>query len=230
MEEMDVIDLREYIEIIRKRIWIILLITAVALTTSAIVSFFILQPIYETSTTMMVGKTKANETSVEYQDVLLSQKLVKTYGEIAMSRTVSSEVIKNLKLQLTPEELKEKVAVSPVGDTEIIMIRVSDNDPAQAAQIANNLAEVFKRHVVQIMNVDNVQVIDPAVIPTKPIKPRIMLNIAIAGILGLMVGIAIVLLLEYLDNTIKTPHDVEKYLGLPIIGAIPELDDKEDNA
>ena len=226
MEEMDVIDLREYVEIIRKRIWIILLITAVTMTTSGIVSFFILDPIYETSATMIVGKTKNNEKSVEYQDVLLSQKLVKTYGEIAKSRTVSSEVIRNLSLQLTPEQLRSKVTVSPVGDTEIIMIKVQDNDPALATSIANNLAVVFMKHVVQIMKVDNVQVIDWAVTPIHPIKPRKGMNIAIAGVLGLMVGLGIVLLLEYLDNTIKTPYDVEKYLQLPIIGAIPATDEK----
>jgi len=230
MGEMDVIDLREYFDVIRKRIWIILLIAVVATITAGIISFFILEPIYETSTTMMVGNTKSQEQMIEYTDVLLSQKLVKTYGEIAKSRTVSKEVISNLKLDMSPEQLKGKVNVNLVGDTEIIMIKVQDTDPELAAKIANDLAGVFMKHVIQIMRVDNVQVIDKAEIPRRPIKPRPSLNMVIAGFVGLMTGLGIVFLLEYLDNTIKTPSDVEKYLELPIIGAIPEMDGKAEHA
>lgn len=226
MEEFETIDLREYIEIIRKRIWIIAVITVLAVATSGIISFFILEPVYETSTTLMVGKTKEQEAQIQYNDILLSQKLVKTYGEIAKSRTVSKEVIQNLQLELTPEQLKEKVSVNLVGDTEIIMVKVQDTDPALTATVANNLAQVFMKHVVKIMRVDNVQVIDKAEIPIKPIKPRVMLNILIAGLVGLMVSLGMVFLLEYLDNTIKTPADIEKYLELPIIGAIPVIDEK----
>ncbi|MEW9123456.1 MAG: Wzz/FepE/Etk N-terminal domain-containing protein [Thermotaleaceae bacterium] len=225
MEELETIDLREYFQIIVKRIWLILLIGFLFAATSGIISFFVLEPVYETSTTLMVGKTKEQETQIQYNDVLLSQKLVKTYGEIAKSRTVSKEVIDNLKLEMTPEELKGKVSVNLVGDTEIIMVKVQDTDPALTATLANNLAQVFMKHVVRIMKVDNVQVIDKAEIPIRPIKPRPMLNIAIATMIGLMLGLGIVFLLEYLDNTIKTPGDVEKHLDLPIIGAIPVINE-----
>ncbi|QZY57595.1 lipopolysaccharide biosynthesis protein [Crassaminicella profunda] len=228
MEEMEVIDLREYFDVIQKRKWIIFLITAIAVSTSAVVSFFILDPVYETYTTMMVGKTKSQETMIEYSDVLLSQKLVKTYGEIAKSRTVSKEVIKDLNLSFTPIELKEKIEINSVKDTEIIMIKVQDTDPLLARDIANDLAQVFKKHVTKIMKVDNVQVIDKAEIPKNPVKPRPQLNIAIAGALGIMISLGVVFLLEYLDNTIKTPADVEKYLGLPVMGTIPLLEESEN--
>lgn len=226
MEEMETIDLREYFDVIRKRLWIIVIITGLAVITSGIISYFVLEPVYETATTLMVGKTKSSEQMVEYSDVLLSQKLVKTYGEIGKSRTVAKEVIKNLKLDITPDEFKGKISVNAVGDTEIIMIKVQDTNPTLAASIANNLATVFQKHVTKIMKVDNVQVIDQAETPKGPIKPRPMLNIIIAGFLGIMAGLGIILLLEYLDNTIKTPYDVEKYLELPVIGTIPLVDEK----
>lgn len=225
MEEFETIDLREYFEIIWNKIWVVLLISFLLAATSGVISFFILEPVYETSTTLMVGKTKELETQIQYNDVLLSQKLVKTYGEIAKSRTVSKEVIDNLKLDLNPEQLKGKISVNLVGDTEIIMVKVQDTDPALATTIANNLAQVFMKHVVRIMKVDNVQVIDKAEIPIKPIRPRPMLNVAIATFTGLMLGLGIVFLLAYLDNTVKTPSDVEKYLELPIIGAIPVINE-----
>nr|WP_276537088.1 GNVR domain-containing protein [Anaerosalibacter massiliensis] len=78
--------------------------------------------------------------------------------------------------------------------------------------------------VKEIMKVENIQVIDRAQEPEEPIKPRPKLNMAIAGVLGLMISIFLVFILEYLDNTIKTPDDVEYHLGLPIIGTIPKMD------
>lgn len=145
MEEMEIIDLREYIEVIRKRFWIIVMITVIAVATSGIISYFVLEPVYEASTTLMVGKDQNSEQMIEYSDGLLSKKLVKTYSEIGKSRTVAKEVIKNLDLDLTPVQFKEKVSVNSVGDMEIIMIKVQDVNPRVAASIANNLATVLKR-------------------------------------------------------------------------------------
>ena len=77
------------------------------------------------------------------------------------------------------------------------------------------------------MKVENIQVIDEARVPDKPIKPRPMLNMAIAGVLGLMIGVFITFLLEFLDNTIKTPDDVERHLELPVIGTIPMVEENK---
>ena len=74
------------------------------------------------------------------------------------------------------------------------------------------------------MHSGNLQIVDPAVVPHNPIKPRVKLNIAIGGVLGLFVGVGLAFLLEFVDNTIKTKEDVERVLGLPVIGQIPEFE------
>lgn len=220
---MEEIELRELFYIIWKRIWIILLITILAVATSGIVSFYVLEPEYQTFTTLMVGKPKqSGEENMQYQDVLMNQKLVSTYGELAKSKIVSNEVIDKLNLDMSADTLRNKVSVSLVKNTEIIKIEVMDNDPEFASMIANETALVFMKNVTNIMKIENVQVIDKAEVPTYPIKPRPMLNMAIAGVLGIMVSVFLIFLLEYLDNTIKTPADVEKYLGLSVIGTIPK--------
>ncbi len=220
---MEEIELRELFYIIWKRIWIILLITILAVATSGIVSFYVLEPEYQTFTTLMVGKPKqSGEENMQYQDVLMNQKLVSTYGELAKSKIVSNEVIDKLNLDMSADTLRNKVSVSLVKNTEIIKIEVIDNDPEFASMIANETALVFMKNVTNIMKIENVQVIDKAEVPIHPIKPRPMLNMAIAGVLGIMVSVFLIFLLEYLDNTIKTPADVEKYLGLSVIGTIPK--------
>ena len=221
---MEEIELREYFYILLKRMWIIVLITVLSVATSGIVSFFVLEPEYSTFTTLMLGKPQdySNQEKIEYNDVLLNQKLVSTYGELAKSRVVSNEVIKNLNLNITPGQLSGKTSVSLVRDTEIIKITVNDYSPVMAAKIANETAKVFMKNVSNIMKIENVQVIDKAEVPTAPFKPNKMMNIAIAGVLGVMVSVFIIFLLEYLDNTIKTPEEVERHLDLPVIGMIPK--------
>lgn len=221
------LDLREMIYIIRRRLWFIILVTILAVGSSGVISFFVLEPIYKASTTIMVGKPAnyIEGNQLQIQDLNLNQRLARTYGEIVKSRRVSEDVISQLKLNLTPQQLKNKTSVDLVKDTEFITISVTDTDPELAAIMANKIAEVFRDRVMDIMKVDNVQVLDDAIVPTSHIKPRPGLNMAIAGVLGMMVSIFVVFLLEYLDSTIKTPGDIEKYLGLNVIGTIPVMQD-----
>ncbi len=225
---MEEITMREFFLILGKRKKLIFLVTILSIITSGIASVFILPPKYQTFTTLMVGKPKDYQNSggqLEYNDVLVNQKLVSTYGEIIKSRAVTDEVIKKMGLGLNYKEFEEKVSVNPVEDTEIIKIEVTDKKPQVAAAIANVTAEVFMKNVKNIMKVENIQVIDKAQTPEKPIKPRPMMNMIIAGVLGFMISIFVVFILEALNNTIKTPEDVDHYLGLPVIGTIPMIED-----
>jgi len=153
----------------------------------------------------------------------IAKELVKDYREIATSRAVLQQVINDLNLQMTPEELSELVSVQLKNDTRIIMIRVKNTDPNMAALMANKLAEVLIDAVQQILNVENVQVIDAATVPDTPVSPRKVLNTAVAAVVGLIVGIALAFMFEYFDNSIRTPEDVERHLGLPVLTVIPDL-------
>jgi len=116
----------EYIEILRNKLWIIISSTVLLLMISGIFSFFIIKPEYQAFSTLMIGKPKGYYEAIEYNDILLSQKLVSTYSEIAKSRTVSNEVIKNLGLDITYDAIRKKVNITQVGDTGIIKIESRD--------------------------------------------------------------------------------------------------------
>ena len=223
MEET--IDLREYFGIIKKRFWIIALITVIAAVVSGIISFFMLKPVYEAKSTLIVNTEKNEETQMITGDQFsVTQKLAVTYGEIIKSRAVLEDVIKNLKLDNEYEELANNVTVSPVKDTQIISISVQDTNKQKARDIANEISKVFAKEAKRITKANDIQVIDKAILPKDAVKPNKMMNIAIAAVLGMMIGLFIVFLIEYLDNKIKTPQDIEKHLGLSVIGVIPNED------
>lgn len=220
MEET--IDLREYLAIIKKKAWIIAAITVVTTFVSAFLSFFVLSPVYEAKTTLIVNTDQKNDDTITGDEFSVTQRLAVTYGEIIKSRTVLEPVIEKLGLDISYEALSKMVTVSPVKDTQIINISVQDTNPLKAKDIANSIPEVFTKEVKRITKANSVEVIDKAVEPLSPIKPNKLMNVLIAFVLGIMIGLFVVFLIEYMDNKMKTPQDVEKHLDLPILGVIPK--------
>lgn len=225
------ISLRELIGILKNRAKVIAAVTLLSLLVASVYTFFVKKPVYEAYTTLMVVRPAQRiqdpTSQITYQDIQTNRLLVSTYGEIAKSRSVLDEVIRNLNLNTTFESLKSRIQVNLVKNTEIIEIRVSDNNPEMAATIANETARCFSRQVMRIMNVENVEVIDEAIPIYKKVEPKPALNLSLSLILGLMVGIFLAFILEFMDTSIKSPEDVAKYLGLPVIGTIPYVEKGE---
>lgn len=217
------LDLREIFAIIRKRIWLIVIITFISTAASGVISFFFIHPTYEAKTSIIIGKaTEGQNQQEQYNDVLMYQKLSKTYGEIAQSRMIAEKTIEKLGQDISPEDFEKKVTVTPEADTQIMIIKVKDKSPENAMKIANTITQVFIDEATRIYPTGNVQIMDSAPLPKTPVSPNKKLNIAIAFLLGIMISTGVIFLIEYMDNTIKTEDDIEKYLGLPVIGIIPK--------
>lgn len=222
---MDHIELKEIFFIIKKRLLLIAAITLFAALTSAIVSYFIIKPVYKTNISVLIGKQDNSSASAsQLSDLTLYQKSVKTYTVLATSRTVAEDIIKKLNLNISTGSLISMISASSNADTEFITLTVTSKDPKLAVDVANQLAKSLKDVSKTIKNQDLVQLVDDAVLPTSPASPKPLLNIGIAALLGLMASIGIIVILEYLDNTIKSSNDIEKYLGLSVIGNIPLID------
>lgn len=215
--------LRDIYNILRKRLWLIAAVTLTATMISIILNFFVIKPTYEASTSVIIGKLPTNEDSrMQYNDVMMYQSLVKTYVEIVNARTVSKNVVEKLGLAMKPEDLMKCISATPVTNTQMIKIKVSARSPLDAQRITNTVTEAFIIEAMKQFPSGTVKIMDPAVIPEHPSKPNKKLNVAIAFFLGLMISVGIVFLIEYMDNTIKTENDVEKYIGIPVIGVIPK--------
>lgn len=223
------VELRQYWDVLRKRWMIVVALPLIAALASGVISFFVLKPVYQASTTLIVGK-KASESGqvaaqmLDNSVLLANQQLAKTYAKIAQSRTVEQNVIKDLNLPLTVEGLDSLISINPVKTTEILEIQVTDVNAEQATLIANTMAQEFSKAVIEIKKVDSVSIVDTAVIPDKPIKPQKVLNVMLAFVVGLLASLGLVFLLEYMDNTIKTSSDVETLLGIPVLGIIPDYE------
>lgn len=223
MEET--IDLREYFFILRKKMWLIALSTIVCGVISGLVSFFVLKPVYEANTTLIVNKEVENEMTqmTTTDDLNYVQKLALTYGEIIKSRTVITSTINKLNLDMTYEELSQSVSVTNVDSTQIIKISVKNENPRIAAKICNTIPEIFSIEAQRIVKASGTEVIDKAMVPVYPIKPNKTMNVLIAMVLGVMASIFIIFLMEALNTKIKEPKDIEEKLGIPVFGVVPKF-------
>lgn len=228
MEET--ISLKELFHTLKKRLSLIIIIAAMATATSGIVSYFFLTPIYQSSTQILVNQAKSDQQAFQYNEVQTNLQLINTYNVIIKSPAILDKVISELDLEMSASQLNSKITVGSEQDSQVVNITVQDEDSNQAASIANTVATVFQKDIVKIMNVDNVSVLSKAELGTdpSPIKPKPALNIAIALVVGLMAGVGLAFLLEYLDNTIKNEQDIEKHLGLPVLGAVTRIDAEKD--
>jgi len=225
MEET--ISLKELLQTLKKRMSLIVIITLLAVTVSGVISFFFLTPIYQASTQLLVNQSKNEQSMYNYNEVQTNLQLINTYNVIIKSPAILDLVNEELDLDMTADELNGKITVQSEQNSQVVNISVQDPDANQAAKIANKTAEVFTREIANIMKVDNVSILAKATVVDQqsPIKPKPLLNIAIGLVVGLMAGVGLAFLLEYLDTTIKDEQDIEKTLGLPLLGVIARIDD-----
>lgn len=230
MEET--ISLRELFQTLRKRAWLIVAITVIATMTSGIVSYFVLTPIYQASTQLLVNQAKSEQPIYNISEIQTNLQLINTYNVIMKSPAILDIVKEELDLNMPIEELNEKINVTSEKDSQVVNVTVEDPDPYMAADIANTVANVFQREIVKIMNVDNVNILAKAEVKEQPVpvKPKPLLNMAIAFVVGMMTGVGLAFLLEYLDNTIKNEQDVEKLLELPVLGVVTTIDEEGKEA
>lgn len=226
MEET--ISLQDLFKTLKKRLLLIITAVILAVGVAAAVSFYFITPIYQSSTQILVNKTQNDPNQFTSQEIQTNLQLINTYSEIIKSPAILTKVIGNLDLNLSPSALASKITVNSAQNSQVVSISVQDPNPHVAVDIANTTTEVFQEDIQRLMNVDNVNILSPAVLATdpKPIKPDPYLNMAIAAVIGLMLGVGIAFLLEYLDTTVKTEQDIEDLIDLPILGVVSPIIEK----
>nr|WP_254908712.1 Wzz/FepE/Etk N-terminal domain-containing protein [Clostridium tyrobutyricum] len=216
------LDLQDFFYIIKKRLKLIVLITLGCAVITGLVSVFLIKPTYEASSSIIVGKP-TNNIKTDNNDVMMYQNLVKTYAQIAQSDSVAKAALNKLNENITLDQFQKMVSVTPQEGTQILTIKADSKDPNEAAKVVDTMASSFISESKKVFPTGgDIQIMDRAQIPNKPVKPKKTLNVAIAFFLGLIVSVGISFLLEYQDNTIKTEDDIDRYLELPVIGVIPK--------
>ncbi|WP_283701401.1 YveK family protein [Clostridium perfringens] len=230
MEE-NTISLQEIAYALKKRWKLIVLITIAATLVSAILSFFVIKPKYEATTKLFIGKQESQDNNAyNNNDVMMYQQLMKTYAQLVKTSDLVTKAVKSADLDYNQKDIKgilNNLNATPSAETQILDLSFKGGNPKDVLKLTEAITNEFIAESKELIPNGNVQVIQKPQLPEHPVSPNKTLNILIAFILGLMVGVGVVLLLEYLDNTFKSREDLEKTLDLPIIGTIPDYNNME---
>lgn len=231
---MEELDLKQLVNIFWNKRLHVISIVLIFLIIGTVYTFLFVTPKYKSYTSLVLARsesTKENETdtsTITQTDITLNQKLVSTYSELVKSKNVLREVIKNLNINESEENLKDNITVSAVKDTELIQITVTNYYPDRASDIANEIAKVFTKKVGEIYNINNVYnvyIVDEAERANTPYNINHIKDIAIFIAIGLIVSVGYVLISNLLDTTVKSAEDIEKELGVVALASIPLLKD-----
>lgn len=224
-EQYEEIDLREIFALLKANVVYILIATLAFAIVGFIGTKFLITPQYESSVNMIVNTKQDNTSNVSSDNISSAKSLVDTYAIIIKSNTVLYEVIDELNLDIDYDELASKISVSAVNSTQIMKISVTDPDPNVAADIVRSIAEISPDEIVDAVEAGSCKVISQVETTDEPVSPSVLKNTALAGIIGLVLAVAIIVIKDFLANYIVDDDDVQKYLGLPVLGVIPEVEE-----
>lgn len=178
---------------------------------------------YKADTTLIVS-SGIQSVGLDNSDITLNQKLVVTYSEIAKSRDILRRVISKYDLQESPEVLANKISISVIKDTELIKIAYISHDSRLAEAVTNELAEEFIKKVGQVMRIRNVSIVERAIRPSHPLPKKRKMILFTSVFLGMMFGMSGVFLIEFIHKKLRKSSDIEKILGVQMLGMIPEIE------
>ena len=219
---MEDLGLKELFEYFKEKFGLFVIVIILVCLCGCMYSLFVQKPMYQSYTTVILGSddSKSGNQSITQSDVMLNQNLVDTYAEVVKSKRVLNQVIRELNLNLSYEELCNKVNVTALNDTEIIKINVIDRNAKMAKNIANVIADYFTHEIVKLYSLNNVNVLDEATESNKPYNINIFKQLVVYFMIGVVVASGILFIIYYFDRTIKSAEQVEQKLKLPILGSV----------
>lgn len=223
-EELE-IDLGKLLKALWHRAWAIVLAMLLGGGLAFGYAFYVVTPEYEANALLYVnnGSLSVGGTSISLSDLSASKTLVDTYTIILQTRLTLNDVIDQAGLDYTYEQLREMVSAEAVNDTEIFEISVVSADPKEAALITNTIVEILPEKVAEVMDGCSVRTVDFAVVPVKPISPNVTKYTAMGILAGMAVSCSIIILLQLLDNQIRSEDDLIQNYSLPVLAMVPDL-------
>jgi len=226
-QEYYTVDLLHILKTLWRKSWIIALSGLIASVIGFSVSTYMITPQYSSSIMLYVNNSSFSlgntSFSISSSEISAAQSLVKTYGELLKNRTTLESVIEKLDLPYSYSELSGMIKASSSNETEVMKVTVTCENPYEAADIANCIAEVLPLRVSVIVDGASMEVVDYAVPNLSKVSPNITKYTSVGFIIGLLVSIFLLIIAAMLDDTIHDEEYVIRTYDYPILARVPNL-------
>lgn len=206
------ISIKEWLKVIKKRIWMVIIVTVVLSLAGYLYGLFVKQvPLYQSSARVVIGGNANNLSTLEV---------------MVKDPTVLTKVSNQLNHLRSPGELNYEIAANNIDSSQVISISVVDQNPKLSAEIANTTASVFKREAADILQFNDIRLLSEAKVPSAPINPVNHHKVLEGFGAGVILGIGLALLLNAMDDTVQTERGLEMLLEAPVFGSIAKMTKK----
>lgn len=211
---------------LKNNLRLILISTLSVTLVSAIITFFFIPPEYEASTKVYIGKERFKNVSTTYtnEEINMYQRLIKTYSELVKTKDLVRKSISNVGQDISVNEVLSKLQAISIADTQILQIKYVSDSREEAYDMVYGITEEFMKLSKKLYPKGNVHIIQQPIVPEIPVGPNKKMNIAIGALLGMMIGLGVTFLREFINNTYSNKEEVERDLEIPCIGVIPKID------
>ena len=217
--EVDLVDL---FYLLWGHIWVILGCLAAGAAAALLITRFFITPLYEATSSLYVVSA-SNNSVVNLTDLQIGSQLTADYQELMRSRPLLEDVISRLSLEgMTVQDLEKSIRITNTSDTRILKVTASSPDPRQAADIANELVSLARVYLPQIMETQEPNLVEEAVVPTRKASPSYLYNLVLGGILGAALCCGVLVGRRMLNDTLVTPEDMARCFGVEPLATIPE--------
>ena len=223
---MEELDIKEFLAYLKRFLWALIILPVVALGVVAYYDTKIKTPLYQSSSQVALLQSDSSSAAATLSEINANQKLTSTYSVIAKSKAILEQVIKDLELDMTPEELAKSIKVTTITDTTILKISVTNKDAELSAKIANAVADVFTNKSDLIKTLDNVAILETAEVPSKPSNNTLVRDMALAVVISVVAVTGVAFVIFYFDDSVKYSDTLEETIKLPIVGKIIKSDIK----
>lgn len=219
------VNFENILKILKDNLRLILISTLSMTLVSAIITFFFISSEYESSTKVYIGKERFKNISTTYtnEEVNMYQRLIKTYEELVKTKDLVSKSINNVGQDISVNEALSKVQATSVADTQILQIKYVSDSRDESYNMIYGITEEFMKLSKKLYPNGNVHIIQQPIVPEEPIGPNKKMNVAIGALLGMMSGVGITFLKEFMNNTFTDKDELERALEISCIGVIPKI-------
>lgn len=220
--EEEVIDLTELFQQFIRHLKMIIAVTLACALIVGVYTVFFVKKQYS-STARIYSKPEVTEGTISSTDISANNLMVNNYIEMIKGNNIQGQIADTLDIERA--EVKSSLSVTNDSDTQIISITATTEDPSLAKKIADTTVETFTNEVKESLNVTNIIIIDEAEVNTVAVSPSLKKNLLIGGMAGLIISLAYVFIKFMFDTRIHNKDEAEKYLGIPMLGSVPYLEE-----
>lgn len=220
--------LSDLLKLIKRNMKLILVLVIILILVSAFVTKFIMQPVYQASTQVLVNQKEESNQPLNVGEVQSNIQLVNTYRVIIKSPRILEEVQKD-NPGYTVKQLNKSIDVNSEANSQVINITVKDTNASDAIKVANDTAKIFEKEIGKIMKVDNVSVLSKAddEMTEAPVSPKLSLNLAVAVVIAIILSFVIIFIRKAMDRTIFSETELVEFTGGTVLGSIRNISKKE---